>query len=106
MTERTTHEVKTPLGKTAVVKDYLTGREVNELRTVMVERIQVDKDNVQPSINGELLIRGERKLLELAIVSYDGNSENVADRILDERNEESVFLKAEAEKVAGFTKAN
>ncbi len=105
---RTTHEITTPSGKAVTLKSYLTARERNELRAVFLSNVSTDPANLQPKIadlSGELLERAERKILELAVVAYDGNSENVIERLLDGSPEDYDFVVVESNKIGNFKPA-
>jgi hypothetical protein len=103
MADRPTHEIELPSGKRAALKDYLTARERNELR-----RVFLTGETPRPKISdlkGELLDAAERKLLELAVVSYDGNADNAVERILDGSPEDYDRIVADANKLGFFKPA-
>lgn len=106
--ERETKKLKTPSGKELELKSYLTARERNELRGVFLKGMTVDPTTAQiKEIGGSVVEEAERKLLELAVVSYDGNLERIIDRILDGTPEDYDFVVAEANKIGtgNFQKA-
>lgn len=84
--ERTTHEFTTPLGRKVVLKDYLTAREVNAVLTELFKSQEVSPDEAgkaQPRISLLVGIQRNIKLIESAVVSLDGSSENLPDRLQD-----------------------
>lgn len=91
----------TPAGKTLVVRQSITARQRNEVRSITL----LNGNEKTPT--GEVLEKVEKKSVEVAVVSYDGTNENVCDRLLDSSPEEYDFV---IEKAAGvvqgsFTKA-
>lgn len=108
--ERQIRKIKTPLGKEIELKDYLTARERNELRTVYLSNMKVGTENDEPVIKeipGSIVDQAEKKLIELAVVSYDGSRENILDRLLDGLPEEYDFVIEEANRIGkgNFQKA-
>lgn len=100
--ERKTIKLKTPLGKEVELKEYLTARERNELRNVYLSGMKIEAEGERPVIKeipGSIVEQAERKLIELAVVSYDGSRENVLERLLDSLPEEYDFVVAEANKI-------
>ncbi len=100
--ERETKKIKTPLGKEVELKTYLTAGERNELRRIYLENMKVEAKEGVPAIKeipGTLVEQAEKKLIELAVVSYDGSSENIFGRLLDSMPEEYDFVIEEANKI-------
>lgn len=105
MSDRQTQKLTTPSGKEFELKTYLTARERNELRAVFLQNVSVDPTTSQPKVKelaGELLEQAERKVLEIAIISYDGAAENIIERLLDGSPEDYDFIVAEANKIGNF----
>jgi hypothetical protein len=67
MAERETKEITIPTGRKIIVKTYITVREA------------------MPALEGTTLTEAAKsqKLAEAAIVSLDGSTENISDRLLD-----------------------
>lgn len=106
--DRETKKLTTPSGKEFEVKTYLTARERNELRGVFLENVSLDPTTAQPKVGdlaGALLEKAEKKVIELAVISYDSNAENILDRILDGSPEDYDFVVAEANKLGNFKQA-
>lgn len=104
MENRETRNVKTPGGgKELVLKTYLTARERNELRGVFLGEMKIEtagdagKAEIK-DLSGAALEKAERKLIELAVVSFDGSAENILDRLLDSTPDEYDFAVREANK--------
>jgi hypothetical protein len=87
--ERTTKTIKTQGGTQAVIKDYLTAREANQLKQVLYADIKMSMTDIGSGKTGvsdvpaTVLLDQERKALEMLIVSLDGSAENIAERLLD-----------------------
>jgi hypothetical protein len=81
--ERTTHEITTPGGFKVVVKDYLTGREVNAVLTDLFKSQEISADDKSPKLSMLASIQRNVKLIEIAVVSLDDSTENLADRLQD-----------------------
>lgn len=100
--ERETKTITTPKGKELIVKTYLTARERNELRNIYLSTMKIDKSGeVIDGFSGSLMETAERKLLEIVVISYAGNKENILNNLLDEIPEEYDFVVAESGKVNG-----
>lgn len=100
--QRETRSVKTPSGKELVLKTYLTARERNELRGIFLGEMKVDTGETGKAeikdLSGASLEKAEHKLIELAIVAYDGSAENILNRLLDSMPDEYDFAVREANK--------
>lgn len=81
--ERTTHEITTPGGHQLAVKDYLTAREVNGVLTELFKAQEVSADEKAPRISMLVGIQRNIRLVEAAVVSLDGSSDNLGDRLQD-----------------------
>ena len=84
-TERATKEVKTA-EHTVIVKTYCTGREFNEIEQVYLTGAKVNMvgnevhvDGFSPTIEQD----ANKKAIEILVVSLDGNSEDIVNRVLD-----------------------
>lgn len=90
MAERETKEIITPGGRKIVLRSYLTGREANELKTVLFADLKLNVEDVQAgkividSIPASFLVKQEEKAIELLVVSVDGIAQNAAQIVLDE----------------------
>lgn len=97
--ERPIRKLKTPLGKDVEMKDYLTTRERNAVRAVFIKHSTFSTDGTMPKVehvSGEATEEAEGKLIETAVISYDGSSENVLGRLLDGDPQEYDFIVSEA----------
>src|SRR5262249_2098161 len=89
MAERETREITTPGGHKVVLRAYLTGREANELKSVIfsaltmnIEDAQNGKVNVS-DVPGTFLVEQEKKALSFLLVSIDGDTTAPIDKLLD-----------------------
>ena len=102
MTERETRNVTTPGNHVVVLKTYLTGREMNDIKRALFGSVSVERGEdgkpVVPQYPLALAIDRERKLLEYSIVSIDGSAENAAAKAEDLPSADYKFVIAEAEK--------
>jgi hypothetical protein len=109
-TQRETKTITTPAGKELVLKTYITARERNELRGIYLNSLKVETENNNPTIkeiSGSVVEQAEKKIIELAVVSYDNSQDGIIDRLLDGTSEEYDFAVAEANKISSgnFPKA-
>lgn len=102
MPERETRNITTPGNHAVVLRTYLTGREVNDIKRALFGSVTVERGEdgkpVVPQYQLSLAIDREKKLLENTIVSLDGTEENAADKIQDLTAADYKFVVAEAEK--------
>ncbi|MFA6429763.1 MAG: hypothetical protein WCV84_04680 [Patescibacteria group bacterium] len=84
--ERETKTVKCPSGKEAVLKAYLTAGERRQLRNTFAEAIRLPMtrgEDVRVENLGEAMNHGEDVLIRMAVTSYDGNADQIVERLLD-----------------------
>lgn len=102
--ERETRTIKTPADKDLVLKTYLTARERNDLRKVFLDGMNIDPATKQvKEIPGGMLDVAEKKYIEIAVVSYDGqtNPDGIIESLLNAKPEEYDFVANEAAKIEG-----
>lgn len=101
--ERETRKIKTPAGKELEIKTYLTARERNQLRGAFLSSMKLDTESTQvKEVGGEVLEVAEKKLLEVAVVEYDGKkaTTDILNALLDGTPAEYDFVVAEANKIS------
>jgi len=109
MTERETKTITTPGGHSVVLKAYLTGREANELKSVMFSALKMNMEDAQSGkvnigdVPGTFLVDQEQKAMSLLLVSFDGSAENALERLLDLPSAEYDAVKAEVDKITNPT---
>jgi len=87
--ERPKIEFKTKNGHVIVVKEYITGREANEIQGSYLKNAKVKIVNGAPQIDDFDVTaddKAKRLMIELMIISVDGNTEGVTDAVLDLNN--------------------
>ena len=101
--QRETKEIITPIGKHKIVmKTYITGKEDKEIKKIwrnIEVTIEKDKQTSKPIHVGDRLEEAERKVVELVIISVDGETENVVDLILAMRKKDCTLIEKEIDKV-------
>lgn len=101
-----TIKIKTPSGKEAELKSYLTARERRQIRGVYISAIKpemgTDGKPIMSGVSGEMMEKAEEMLIRIAVVSYNGSSENILERLLDGQDnaEDYEFLVNEANKIS------
>jgi hypothetical protein len=109
MADRETREFTTPGGHIAVLKTYVTGREANELKSVLYGALKMSMGDAQSGnvqvgeVSGGFLLDQERKAMSLVLVSFDGTAENALERLLDLPQAEYDAVKAEVDKITNPT---
>ena len=102
MEERETRNITTPGNHVVVLKTYLTGREVNDIKRVLFGSVSVERGEdgkpVVPQYPLALALDREKKLLEYTVVSIDGATDNAADKVQDLTAADYKLVVAEAEK--------
>jgi hypothetical protein len=89
MADRETREITTPGGHKVVLNAYLTGREANELKAVMFSALKMNMEDAQSGkvnvgdVPGTFLMDQEKKALGFLLVSIDGETQDVVDKLLD-----------------------
>src|SRR5882724_8196981 len=81
--DRPTHEFKTPGAHVVVVKDYLTAREVHAVLNELFKSQEVSADDKSPKLSMLVGIQRNIKLVEAAVLSLDGSTDNLGDRLQD-----------------------
>ena len=104
MEDRETHEIITPLkGHKVVLRSWITGRESQKIDNAMVQGIGVTqqgkKQQLTPQIKEAALSAQENAAIESIVVSVDGNSNDVLNRVLDMRKQDYQAVVDEVERV-------
>lgn len=100
--EKTT--LTTPAGKELVLKAWLTAAERNKFRAVFVggAKYEVDpgsKTARVESVDPSVADTAERTVIDVAVISYDGKTEGIADALLNGPAEEYDYVVTEAGKL-------
>lgn len=97
-------EKTTPSGKKIVFKErsMITARDFRDLRALQDRSFNITVDLVtqKPSINavnlGDVKVRQEELSLKIAIVSFDGSSDDIVERLLNGSSEDYDFALEQA----------
>jgi len=100
---RETIKVITPIGKQEIeLKAWLTGREKREITNLFLEKAQIGETGLSGiKIDSEIINRAQDKAFETVVVSIDGKTEGILEKILDMRSEDFEFLVNEVNKITG-----
>lgn len=93
-----TRIIETPKGHKIEVKTYLTGRDVRRLQLLTLKDKEVkvgEEPTAQNTFTAENLFLIQDELLNVFVVSVNGNQEKCVDTILDFDNEETDFITKE-----------
>lgn len=112
--ERETKAFTTPGGHSFLLKSYLSGREAKQIEAVMYAAVKMDPENVMQlpdgrtkvkinEVSADFVVDQEKKLVELLLVTLDGEAENAIDRLLDLPAAEYEAVKAEVDKITNPT---
>jgi len=107
--ERETIKLTTPLGKDLIIKSFMNAKERNAIKSAFLEGIKIDpndigsEDHMMKDVDASIMLKAEKRTFEQLIVSYDGSSENIADKLEQATPTEYDFVVAELNKV---TKGN
>jgi len=96
--EKETKEITTPQGRKAVVRTFLTGREVD---AILGDLFKDQQSGEKPSIPLTIALQRNNKLIEAALVSLDGASENAFERLQDLPASEKTFILQQVQELAG-----
>ncbi len=103
MSDRETRDITTPGGKILVIKSYITPREANAIREILIKGASVDLNDMDAKIDkvpAENLVAFSNAMLKDVVVSYDGKTENILDVLLDLKDlKEFNFILVEAKAV-------
>jgi hypothetical protein len=93
MSDRQTKQLETPGGHKVVLKEYITAREFLPIMKA-VPTTPTAADNVEKGLN----------LIDVAVISIDGNSEKVSELAQDLPMEDYLFIVQEVTKLVNFQK--
>lgn len=100
-----TKEIKTKSGVVVVLKTYLTGREMRELRDIFLRNAEMKTEGDTTKIEGlkgSIVTEVENKAIELAVVSLNGENENILESVLDLPAEDYEEIITEVNKISAF----
>lgn len=97
-----TKELTTPVGgQVVVLKTAITGRERRSLRNVLLKDMQVNPtDTSSMQISGAVIEQAEDMALQTFVVSIDGDTTDVLNKVLDMASDDYEFIVAEVNKLS------
>ena len=98
MTTANTQEIITPMAKAKVViRDWITGRDIEYIDKAVYESIDVKTKGVDPEIDkirlGDMMHDEVHREIEKFIVSVDGVADKVLDKVLNLPEDDYEFVK-------------
>jgi len=87
--ERETKTHTTPAGKELVMKEWLTAGERRKVQEIMLGNESI---HGTPDMKGDAVFKAQDMLIEVSVVSYDGDGKNILSRLLDQKAEEFDFV--------------
>jgi hypothetical protein len=109
MADRETRPFITPGGRTVTLRTYLTGREANDLKSVMYSALKMNMADAQSGkvnvsdVPGTFLVEQEHKALGFLVVSIDGDMDSPVEKLLDLPATEYEAVVAEINKIQNPT---
>jgi hypothetical protein len=103
--QRETKKIVTPVDKHEVeLKAWLVGFEREEYEKVRLNYVQLDETG-KPDITkikvGDLIDAMTKKAIELVVVSVDGSTDKILERVMSLKEKDYLFVKDEVMKVLG-----
>jgi len=101
-----TKKFKTTTGVEIELKTYLTGREIERLSDVFLANAELRGKGTEmeiTGIKGSDFTRYMHKKIEMTVVSVNGQTENILDRILDLPGDDYRKVIAEVNKIADIS---
>lgn len=87
---RETKELVTTSGKKVIINGYLTGRESNEIKKILFRSMSVDGETLAPGekpkvgrIPLNVAIERQEKIVDVAVVSFEGSIDAPAEKVKD-----------------------
>jgi hypothetical protein len=105
MSDRETREFVTPGNHTVLLRTYLTGKESNELKAIMYADLKITAADAAggkvglADIPASFMLTQEKKAVEFLVVSIDGQTENVIDKLGDLTESDYNAVLAEIQKI-------
>lgn len=108
-TKRETKEFTTTGGHVLVYKTYVTGRESNEIQKIILQdmKLEIGEAKLSPfigQVSAAHFTELNNKTIEILVVSLDGKTEALLDKILDLPNQEYSEVIAKLNEVTGEKK--
>ena len=100
-----TRLIETPIkGFKVELKIYLTAEDEFEIQKILYDSAEISGGTVSniSGSKGDIMINMEKKLMEKAIVSIDGDKEKIIEKILQMPAKDYDFIKAEVDRMRAY----
>jgi hypothetical protein len=101
-----TKTIETPFKKFKVeIKTFLTAKDELEIEKIFYDAAVI-KNGIVTEITGskgEVIINTEKRMMEAAVVSINGEKEKIVEKLLNMAEQDYAFVKAEVEKIRDYT---
>lgn len=87
--KRETKTVTTPSGTIVEIYTYLTAREATAIKEEMYKSMKIDLKSGTPEVtdlSGQFMVEQEKKLVEMLVVSVNGDTANPLEKLMDMRD--------------------
>ncbi len=105
---RPTRSITTTGGHVVVFRSYATGREKNEIEAMYMVATKYSMDGTSPKLEGfdpNIMSQAAEKSISLLVVSLDGATEDLTNRVLDLPSDDYDEIVAALEQVTGKKKS-
>lgn len=104
---RETVNFETVHGHKITVKSYATGGESKEVRNILSQGVSMGYDEIthEPKLGGfdsKFASLATDKLIELMVISVDGNTDKILERVMDLRDEDCNEVTARLNEITGL----
>lgn len=86
-----------------VYKEYITGRDQQAIEACLYKDMQISANGEATGFNPKAIQDRLNMAIESCVVSVDGSTENVLDKVLDLPVKEYEEVKAKVEEIAGLS---
>jgi hypothetical protein len=100
--------VNTPNGHTVVIKGFVSGRAMEDMKRIFMENVEfeLDAETGEPKkdrriIKGTSIVDIDRRAVELFVISVDGITESAFDLCIDLPSDDYDAVQREVEKITG-----
>lgn len=86
--------------KEIIYKEYLTGRDVQEIEDCLYSGMEVGTDGTPKGFDPKVITKRLNKAIELLVVSVGGETDKILDRVLDLPKDQYLSVKAKISEMA------
>lgn len=101
MEDRETFEIKTPAGKTVILRSWITGKESQSIDSAMFAGLETTGEGkkLAPKLSPTMLADQENASIKAVVVSIDGKDNDIVSTVLNLRKSEYDFIVKHVSKV-------